>query len=219
MRAWRHPGVLAALAAALLFGVGTPVAKLLLGSTSPLLLAGLLYLGSGIGLAGWRLLRRSPRVGLQAGDVAWLLAAVACGGALGPALLMWGLASLPASGAALMLNAESVFSALLAWFCFKEPFDRRIALGMLLIVLGAVVLSWPGEASFGAVLPSVAVLGACLAWAIDNNLTRKVALSDATWLAMIKGLVAGTTNSHWRCWWELQCLPWRSCSRRELWDF
>src|SRR5205814_5498658 len=67
-------------------------------------------------------------------------------------------------------------------------------LGMLLIVAGAAVLSWPGEASFGAVLPAFAVLGACLAWALDNNLTRKVALTDATFIAMVKGLIAGVTN-------------------------
>ena len=194
MNALQHRGVLAALAAALLFGAGTPVAKVLLGTTSPLVLAGLLYLGSGVGLAAWRLLRRSGRVRLERRNAAWLMGAVLAGGAVGPALLMWGLASLPASAAALLLNGEGVFTALLAWYLFKEAFDRRIAFGMLLIVVGAVVLSWPGEARFGALLPSLAVLGACFAWAIDNNLTRKVSLTDATYIAMIKGVVAGTAN-------------------------
>ena len=103
---------------------------------------------------------------------------------------------MPASGASLLLNAEGLFTALLAWFAFKENFDRRIALGMLAIVAGAVVLSWPtsGVFEFTELWPTVAVLGACLAWAIDNNLTRKVALSDATWIAMVKGLAAGVTN-------------------------
>jgi drug/metabolite transporter (DMT)-like permease len=77
---------------------------------------------------------------------------------------------------------------------FRENFDRRIALGMIAIVAGAVVLSWPGEAEFSGALPALAILGACLAWAIDNNLTRKVALIDATWLAAAKGLVAGPVN-------------------------
>ena len=85
-------------------------------------------------------------------------------------------------------------TALLAWFVFKENFDRRIALGMAAIVAGAVVLSWPGQADFAGFLPSLAILGACLAWGIDNNLTRKVALHDATWLAAVKGLVAGPVN-------------------------
>ena len=83
---------------------------------------------------------------------------------------------------------------LLAWFAFKENFDRRILLGMLAIVAGAVVLSWPGDARWGDAWPALAVLGACLAWAVDNNLTRKVALNDASWIAAVKGLAAGSVN-------------------------
>ena len=84
---------------------------------------------------------------------------------------------------------------LIAWFVFRENFDRRIALGMALIVAGAGVLSWPGEADFGAALPALAVVAACFAWGVDNNLTRKVALADARYLAMVKGLAAGVTNT------------------------
>lgn len=189
-----HPGVAAALAAAALFGAGTPVAKQLLGTVDPWLLAGLLYLGSGAGLALWRLLSRAERVKLPAGQRIWLAGAVVSGGVIGPLLLMFGLSRMPASGASLLLNAEGVFTALLAWFAFKENFDRRIALGMLAIVAGALVLSWPGEARIGDAWPALAVLGACAAWAVDNNLTRKVALADATWIASIKGLVAGGVN-------------------------
>lgn len=192
--ALRQRGVLAALGAALLFGVGTPFAKLLLEGASPWLLAGLLYLGSGAGLFLYRRIARAPRVPMTRSEMAWLAAAIAAGGVAGPALLMAGLAHMPASGASLLLNAEGVLTALIAWFAFRENFDRRIALGMLLIVAGAVVLSWPGEASLGAALPALAVLGACLAWALDNNFTRKVALGDATFIAMSKGLIAGATN-------------------------
>lgn len=189
-----HPGVAAALAAAALFGAGTPMAKQLLGTVDPWLLAGLLYLGSGAGLALWRLLSRAEPVELPADQRGWLAGAVVAGGVLGPLLLMFGLSRMPASGASLLLNAEGVFTALLAWFVFKENFDRRIALGMLAIVAGALVLSWPGEARIGDAWPSLAVLGACAAWAVDNNLTRKVALADATWIASVKGLVAGGVN-------------------------
>lgn len=194
MIAWRNRGVLAALGAALLFGAGTPAAKLLLGSVSPWLLAGLLYLGSGIGLALIRTFRRDGPIQLQSSEIKWLIAAVVTGGMIGPALLMWGLSRMPAAGASLLLNAEGVFTALLAWFVFRENFDRRIALGMALIVAGAVVLSWPGEAELGDMLPALAVLGACLAWAVDNNFTRKVSLGDALYIAMAKGLAAGITN-------------------------
>ena len=107
---------------------------------------------------------------------------------------MFGLTGMPASGASLLLNAEGVFTALLAWFVFKENFDRRIALGMIAILSGALVLSWPGEARFAGSWPVLAVLGACFAWGIDNNLTRKVSLSDATWIASVKGLAAGSVN-------------------------
>ena len=190
-----EPGILAALIAALLFGAGTPFAKLLLGPVSPWLLAGLLYLGSGIGLAIWRLLSSAGSVRMRQAEVLWLAGAVIAGGMIAPALLMWGLVGMPASGASLLLNAEGVLTALIAWFVFRENFDRRIALGMALIVAGAVVLSWPEDTSFGSVLPSVAVIGACLFWALDNNLTRKVALTDASFIAMVKGLVAGAVNT------------------------
>ncbi len=189
-----HNGVVAAMAAAVLFGAGTPLAKLLLAHTSPWLLAALLYLGSGIGLWLVRLVRRAPAVHLERGDRRWLAGAIVTGGMLGPVLLMLGLSAMPASGASLLLNAEGVFTALLAWFAFKENFDRRIALGMFAIVVGAMVLSWPQDARFTGAWPALAVLGACLAWAIDNNLTRKVSLSDASFIAMAKGLVAGSTN-------------------------
>ncbi len=190
----RNRGVQAALLSAVLFGAGTPAAKLLLGSTSPWLLAGLLYCGSGVGLTLIRIIRRAPRVHLARNDVPPLLGAIALGGIGGPLLLLVGLANMPASGASLLLNAEGVFTALLAWFVFRENFDRRIALGMLAIVAGAVVLSVPSGANLGSPLPSLAILGACLCWGLDNNLTRKVALNDATWLAATKGLVAGPVN-------------------------
>ncbi len=190
----RQTGVPAALGAALLFGAGTPLAKWLLHAVSPWLLAGLLYLGSGLGLTLYRRLIRSPAVRLPQNELFWFAGAILAGGIVGPVLLMIGLTGMPASGASLLLNAEGVFTALLAWFAFKENFDRRIALGMAAILAGAVVLSWPGEARFAGVWPTLAVLGACLAWGIDNNLTRKISLEDATWIASVKGLVSGSVN-------------------------
>lgn len=196
MNFWsNNRGIFAALGAALLFGAGTPFAKLLLGPVSPWLLAGLLYLGSGTGLLIWRLLRRTATSRMSVAEVGWLAGAIISGGMIAPAMLMWGLVNMPASGASLLLNAEGVLTALIAWFVFRENFDRRIAIGMALIVTGALVLSWPQEMSFGAAMPSLAVVGACLFWAIDNNLTRKVALLDASFIAMTKGLVAGAVNT------------------------
>lgn len=192
--AWRQPGVAAALGAALLFGAATPLSKPLLASTGPWLLAGLVYLGSGLGLSLYRLLRRAPPVHLPRREWPWLAGAILAGGLVAPVLLMVGLAAMPASGAALLLNAESVFTALLAWFLFGENFNRRVALGLAAIALGALVLAWPGEARFGSPAAALAVLGACAAWGLDNNLTRRVALADATWIAAAKGLAAGPVN-------------------------
>ena len=193
-----RPGVAAALGAALLFGAGTPLAKALLTDVNPWLLAGLLYIGSGIGLTLVRALRRSPeRARLAPGDWRWLTLAVPFGGIIGPVLLMPGLVGMPASGAALLLNAESVFAAVIAWVVFRENVDRRVFIGMLAIVAGAVSLSWPERADFGGMLPALAVLAACLCWGIDNNLTRKVSLADAGWIATVKGLGAGGTISCW----------------------
>lgn len=191
----RNVGVQAALVSALLFGAGTPLAKLLLNNdVSPWLLAGLLYCGSGIGLGLYRLVRRAPKVRIARSEILPLAGAVFFGGIAGPVLLMFGLSNVPASGASLLLNAEGVFTAALAWFVFRENFDRRIAIGMLAIVAGAVALSIPSGANFGSPWPSLAILGACLSWGLDNNLTRKVALNDATWLAAIKGGIAGPVN-------------------------
>lgn len=190
----RQQGVPAALGAALLFGAGTPLAKWLLEVVSPWLLAALLYLGSGLGLTLYRRVIQAPAVRLPRDEVLWFAGAILAGGIVGPVLLMIGLTGMPASGASLLLNAEGVFTALLAWFVFKENFDKRIALGMGAIVAGAVVLSWPGDAQFAGLWPMLAVLGACFAWGIDNNLTRKVSLTDATWIASVKGLVSGAVN-------------------------
>jgi drug/metabolite transporter (DMT)-like permease len=187
-------GVLASLSAALLFGAGTPLAKLLLAQASPWMLAALLYLGSGLGLALLRRIRGAPAVRMEPGEIKWLAGAIAAGGVAGPVLLMMGLAGMPASAASLLLNAEAVFTALLAWFVFRENFDRRVALGMLAIVAGGLVLAWPGRTSWPQWQPALFVTAACLAWAMDNNLTRKVSLADASWLSMVKGLAAGATN-------------------------
>jgi len=189
--------VLLALSAALLFGVSAPFATLLLRGTTPQLLAGLLYLGSGVGLLvlwlGWR--REAREAPLARRDVPWLLGAIACGGVLGPLLLMAGLGRTPASSASLLLNLEGVFTALLAWFVFHENFDRRIALGMAAILAGGAVLSWEGRFELGGLAGPLLVAGATLCWAVDNNLTQRVSAGDPVQIALLKGLVAGAVNT------------------------
>ena len=189
--------ILYALAAAALFGASTPLAKNLGLGLSPVLLASLLYLGSGVGLACVRLIRDHgwKPSGLTSSEWPWLLGAIAFGGILGPVALMFGLTRTAGATAALMLNLESVLTAVIAWVVFKENADRRIVLGMIAIVLGGVVLSGAdgGGTSHDWTGP-LAVAVACLCWGIDNNLTRKVSASDALFIAGAKGLIAGLVN-------------------------
>jgi drug/metabolite transporter (DMT)-like permease len=192
---------LPALAAALLFGASTPLAKLLVGDVAPLLLAGLLYLGSGLGLGvllalrSLRIARRqSQELRIPRAEWPWLLGAIVFGGVLGPALLMLGLAQTSAASASLLLNVEGVLTAVIAWWVFKENADRQLVLGMVAIVLGGVLLAWePGGLGFSR--GGLFILGACLCWAIDNNLTRKVSSNDAMLVAGLKGLLAGVSNT------------------------
>ena len=189
--------VVHALFAAALFGASTPFAKLLLGEISPWLLAGLLYLGSGLGLAAARLIRDRgwQPSGLATGEWPWLLGAIFFGGVLGPVALMFGLTRTSGSAASLLLNLEAVLTAVIAWLVFKENADRRIVLGMFAIVAGGVVLSWSGGAGgTDDWLGPLAIAAGCLCWAIDNNLTRRVSASDALFIASTKGGVAGTVN-------------------------
>ena len=133
IREGKYRGSLFALAAAILFGASTPIAKLLLGITDPLLLAGLLYLGSGVGLGLVKIGRRSLGLGrseapLRAHDLRWLAAIVLFGGILGPALLMCGLTRTAASTGSLLLNTEGLATMAIAWVVFSgecRPPDIR----------------------------------------------------------------------------------------------
>lgn len=197
-QATSRAGAALALLSALLFGVTTPLSKLLLGDISPWLLAGLLYLGSGGGLLVFDLVRRaaggrSGEAPLRAADLPWLAGLIVAGGVAAPILLLIGLTRTPASTASLLLNLEGVFTIAIAWLVFRENVDRRIAVGAAAILLGAALLSWQGHVdAIGWSAGAVAL--ACLGWAIDSNLTRKISASDPLQIAMIKGLAAGAVN-------------------------
>ncbi|AMM16045.1 hypothetical protein AX768_17585 [Burkholderia sp. PAMC 28687] len=197
----RHNAAYTALLAAALFGATTPLAKMLLGALSPFMVAGLFYLGIeiglGIGIVFQRLFRtareQKDQSHIRLAEVPWLFGAIAAGGVAGPALLMCGLNTTPAAASSLLLNLEGVFTAILAWVLFRENVDLQVFLGMVAIVAGGVALSWQ-PASAGVSLGALLVVAACVCWAIDNNLTRKVATNDAMMIACLKGLVAGSVN-------------------------
>jgi drug/metabolite transporter (DMT)-like permease len=193
--------ILYALLSAVLFGISTPAAKALLGATDPTVLAGLFYCGAGVGVA---LIRRFVRpmlsptriaeLALRHGDLPWLAGAIISGGVVGPVLLLVGLTRTDASAASLLLTLEGVATVLTAWFLFHENFDRRIILGMACLVGGVAALSWSGRPVLSNMLGPLAIIGACVAWGLDNNLTRKVSLSDPLQIVELKGLVAGPVN-------------------------
>jgi drug/metabolite transporter (DMT)-like permease len=194
----KKSGPMFALAAAFLFGASTPLAKIILRDTSPNILAGLLYLGSGVGLALVSISKISQFISsfknLPPTEMAPLLTAICFGGVAGPLLLMFGLQHTPAAGASMLLNMEAPLTVLLACLAFGETYGARLVVGFVFIMAGAGLLSLQesGSAKFNA--SSLLIVGACACWAIDNNFSKRVVSLDARAFACIKGLVAGLAN-------------------------
>jgi drug/metabolite transporter (DMT)-like permease len=184
------------LAAAALFGFSAPVAKVLLGEISPVLLAGLLYLGAAIGIWLHRAVSDPTKeASLSRRDAPKLAAVVLSGGVLGPVLMLLGLARVTALTGSLLLNLEAPFTVLLAVVFFREHLGRFAIAAIALIVSGAAVLKLePG--ALGADPLGVALLaGACVCWAVDNNLTQRLSLKDPFAIVRVKTLVAGAANT------------------------
>ncbi len=188
-------GAATGLAAALLFGVSTPVAKLLLPGSGPFMMAGLLDLGSGLGLGLLQPLRRGRREApLARVDAVPLAAIVLAGGVAGPALLMYGLGRLPGTSASLLLNLEAPFTIVLAVIAFGESLGRAELVGAATVVLGAAALGVEGPLGELRIPGVVAVAAACFAWAVDNNLSQRLSLRDPVAIVRVKSLVAGGVN-------------------------
>ncbi len=194
----QNGAILAVLVSSILFGASTPLARALVGAMDPLWLAGALYAGSGAGLSLWLLVRRRRDAAatplIVRAHVPWLAAAIVCGGILAPVAFAFGLRAATGATASLLLNLESVFTVAFAWFLFGEHRNGRVVAGMALIVIACALLGVddsPATATWqGAGLIAVA----CLLWALDNNLTRKVAANDAVAIAAAKGIAGGAVN-------------------------
>jgi drug/metabolite transporter (DMT)-like permease len=188
-------GALCGLAAAALFGLSAPLAKPLLDATGPLTLAGLLYLGGGVALTLGSAFRSRARTAaeapLQRRDAPRIGLLVLCGGVVGPVLMLAALQRTSATSVSLLLNLEGPFTLALAALVFGEHVGWRGLASLAAVVAGAVVLGLP----IGPVrLEPVAALcaaGACLAWGLDNNLTRALTVRDPVALVRAKTLGAG----------------------------
>lgn len=187
-----------AVLAALLFGISTPLSKLLLGDIDPIVLAGLLYLGAGASQGLFMFLRRRE-AGLSRADVPWLAGAILTGGVAGPILLMVGLRQTPAATASLLLNFEVVATGLVASLLFREATGGRTWLAISLVAAGgALLVLEPTQAwriSFGAIF----ILAACMAWGLDNNFTAQISLKDPRMIVFFKGMAAGAISVFLGC--------------------
>jgi drug/metabolite transporter (DMT)-like permease len=189
----RLRGAALGLGSAALFGLSAPVSKLLLPGAGPLSLAGLLYLGAGIAFLFVRASRTEAK--LTRADAPILAGAVLAGAALAPPLMLWGLIRVSGLTGSLLLNLEAPFTMALAVAVFGEHLSRREALAAALLVLGGAVVGAHGERGLtGSALGALAIGLACLCWAIDNNLSARLALRDPVPVVRIKMLSAGALN-------------------------
>lgn len=186
-----RPGVIRCLLAAVLFGASAPAASVLAQDMSALTLAGLLYLGAAVAVAPV-VARRPPAA--EAVRAGWKPVAVAviAGGAIGPALLVAGLAQIDAASASILLNLELVATVVFAATLFREHLGRRVLAGAALVAVGGALLVWePGaELSVGALL----VAGACACWGLDNCVTARIDDLSPESVVLAKGAVAGSVN-------------------------
>lgn len=192
-------GPLLAILSAVLFGISPVLCKLVIGEMSPILLAGLLYLGSGIGLS-FVLVRQRINIFKETRAISRfhrykLSGAVLAGGVIAPLCLVYGIKYGKASEVALLLNLETVATTIIAWLIFKEQISRYVWVGKVLIVVASafIILEAP-ESNVAFSTSGILVVLACIFWGIDNNLTRDVDDLPATTLAAIKGYGAGLFN-------------------------
>jgi len=194
-------GVGCALMTAISFGSSIPMSKFFLTEVSAWMLAGLMFLGAGLGLLGIYLIKNwikppsTPVKTIQSSDYGWLGLAIAIEGIVALNLMTLGLETTPSAVASLLLNFECVFTAVLAWTVFKQPLYRKVLIGVVIVTSGGILLSASqSNGSVGLSWGALAVIGSCLAWALASNVTAKFADRDAVQVAMVKTGIAGLIN-------------------------
>jgi len=185
---------------AILFGLSSPLAKLLVKDISPIAMAGLLYLGAFIGLAIYTLVRKIGTAGdkraipLEKRDFPWLIGAIAAGGIVAPISLMFGLKMISGFSTSLFLNLEGITTAIIAIIFFHENAGKRLWIALICMTIAGVLLSWNTKQNQFNIAGPLLVTLACIGWGVDNNLTRHISEKDPTQIVMLKGLIAGVVS-------------------------
>lgn len=196
--AGQNQAIALALASALLAGANAPLAKLLLSDTDPLFLAALLYIGCGIGVLFFKILRRFSRnpgtaeAHITRQDLPWLTGATLAGGVAAPIVMLFSLRETPAATASLLLNFEAAATTLIAWLIFKEAISRNAWWALGAITAASIFLSLETDAGWGISIGALGILLACVLWGLDNNFTRNISAKDPLDIVMVKGMAAGT---------------------------
>jgi drug/metabolite transporter (DMT)-like permease len=129
------------------------------------------------GCAAVALALRSPasrEARLRRSDAPRLLAMAGLGAVVGSVALAWGLQNTSGASASLMLTLEAVFTAVLAWYLYREVLDRRVVVAMALLTAGgAVLVIGQGLAGQAQMLGLLAVLIATAAWGRQRPVTRR----------------------------------------------
>ena len=185
---------LLALAAAVFYACATPFSKRLLESLPPVLLAGLLYLGAGVGAAvllfGTKRANPAGNVAFTRDEMPYVIAMVLLD-VLAPILLLFGLRSASAASASLLNNFEIVATVLIALLFFRESISPRLWVAVALITLGSCLLTFDASVPFRFSGGSVLVLLATVCWGLENNCTRKLSQNNPILIVAVKGLGSG----------------------------
>lgn len=189
--------VAAAFLAACLYALSTPCSKVLLGSVAPNMMAALLYLGAGVGMAALTAVRAAARrmpaaeEPLGRADAPYVVAMVLLDIAA-PILLMAGLAHAAPENVALLNNFEIVATAVIAFVAFRERVAPRTWAGIAVITASCALLSLESAGALSFSAGSLLVLGACLCWGVENNCTSRLSQKDPAQVVVVKGLGSGT---------------------------
>jgi drug/metabolite transporter (DMT)-like permease len=192
-RQWARDPVTAIIAAAVLFGIATPVLKLLLSTVTPVLLVALLSMGAGGGVLCWLAVCRSDFPGLAhlslpGRDRYWLAGTVVIGGVIAPLVQFTSLAVTPAATASLLLNFEIVSTVLIAYLMFREPVYWKTGLALAAVLTGSILLSWNGGGIFGFSIGAAGIILSCFLWGLDNNFMGRISALSPGMIVMVKGL-------------------------------